>query len=304
MGGRDIERIEQEVVPHQARIPLAAVGIEDPEHRPTTRRTVAVVCDERFGALTDDISTETDPGPTRQLESDPGRLRDRGREASESGGIEDEEEALRPPCERGESMETLRDPSETIRPGQAATGQIEDEHVDGSTREQRSGDPESFVQAGGRDDDEPFETDAAGDGLDRVEAAGQVEPGHDRALGLRLGSHPQGEGRPAARAITSHADTRGPGEPARSEDRIERGEAGMEDPAGRRRGRGCLGSLRRRRQRHCPDDPRSCGTPASPEARDGGIHITTSARHRMPIVEHPFYPDKVRVAFARQIQRR
>jgi hypothetical protein len=35
-------------------------------------------------------------------------------------------------------------------------------------------------------------------------------------------------------------------------------------------------------QGQCPEDPRSCGTPASPEARDRLLHITSGGRHRTP----------------------
>ena len=40
------------------------------------------------------------------------------------------------------------------------------------------------------------------------------------------------------------------------------------------------------------DDPRSCRTPASLEARESSIHITTRGRHRTPRLEHLFYNDK------------
>ncbi len=46
------------------------------------------------------------------------------------------------------------------------------------------------------------------------------------------------------------------------------------------------GRLRRQGQR--PDDPWSCGTPASLQARDSGIQITTGGRHRTTILEHMF----------------
>nr|ADC35973.1 hypothetical protein [uncultured bacterium 148] len=39
----DLEGIDQERVVRQARIPLAALGVEDPERRPSPRRPVAVV---------------------------------------------------------------------------------------------------------------------------------------------------------------------------------------------------------------------------------------------------------------------
>ena len=82
--------------------------------------------------------------------------------------------------------------------------------------EQAPRDRQPLVQAGRGDDDEPFEPDAAGDGLDRVEAARQVEPGHDRALRLGLRGDPQGERRPAAGAVAADRDAGRLGEAAGS----------------------------------------------------------------------------------------
>ncbi len=155
----------------ETRVPFAALGVEDPERRPTPRWSVAVVGDERLGALSDDIAAQADPRPAGQLEPDAGRFGDRGREAAgESGRIEDEEQGLRAPGERGESMESIGDPRRLVGPGQSAAGQVEDEHVDRPAGEEAAGDAQTFVQAGRGDDDEPLEPDAAGDGLDRVEA--------------------------------------------------------------------------------------------------------------------------------------
>ena len=76
--------VEQQGVPGETRVPLAALGVEDPERRPPTRRAVAVVGDERFGALADDVAAQADPRPAGQLEPDAGRLVDRGREDRKS----------------------------------------------------------------------------------------------------------------------------------------------------------------------------------------------------------------------------
>jgi hypothetical protein len=164
--------VDQQDVPGETRIPLAAIGVEDPEGRPTARRTVAVVRDERLGALADDVAAQADPRPAGQLEPDAGRLGDRRREtAGESRRVEDQEQGLRSTGERGESMESLGDPGRFISPGQSTAGQVEDEQVHGAAGEETARDAEALVQAGRRDDDEPLEIDAAGGGLDRIEAA-------------------------------------------------------------------------------------------------------------------------------------
>ena len=214
----------------ETRIPFPTVGIEDPERRATTRRSVAVVRDDRLGALADDVAAQADPRPASQLEPDAGRLGDRGREAAgEPGRIEDQEQGLRAPGERGESMESVGDAGRLVGPGQSTAGQVEDEHVDRAARQQAARDREPLVQAGRGDDHEPLEPDTAGDGLDRVEAARQVEPGHDRTLGLGLRRDPEGEGGPAAGAVAADRDAGRLGEAAGTEDGVQCGEAGVDD---------------------------------------------------------------------------
>jgi hypothetical protein len=285
-----VERVEQESVVGETRIPLAALGVEDPQDRPTPRRAVAVVGDERLGPLPDHVPAETDPRPASQFEPDAGRLVDRGREAAgRPGRIEDQEQRLRSPRSCGESMEAIGDLRRRVGLRQATPGQVDDEQVDRAAGDQAAGDAQALVQAGRGDDHEPFEADAAGDGLDRVEAAREVEPGDDRTLGLGFRGDPQAEGRPSARAQPADRDTGRRREPTRSEDRVERGEASVDDPV---IGSGVVPWLavvrRARHQGQRTGDPRSCGTPASPQARDGGVHITSTGRHRTSRVEQMF----------------
>jgi hypothetical protein len=288
--------VDQQGVPGEARVPLAALGVEDPEGRPTPRRTVAVVRNERLGALADDVAAQADPRPASQLEPDAGRLGDRGRETDgQSGRIEDQQQGLRATGERGESMEPIGDLARLVGPGQSTAGQVEDEHVDRPPGEEAARDAQTLVKAGRGDDDEPLEADAAGDGLDRVEAARQVEPGDDRALGLRLGGHTQAKSGAAAGALATDRDAGRLRETARPEDRIECGEAGADDAIV---GSGLVGRVgvgrvhgherRSGRQGERADDARSCGTPPSPEARDSGVHITPTGRHWTPRIEQMF----------------
>jgi len=283
--------VDQQGVPGETRVPLAALGVEDPERRPAPRRPVAVVGHECLGPLPDDITSEPDPRPARQLEADAGRFGDRGREAArQSWRVEDQQQRLGPPRERGQSMQAVAHPRRLVGPGQSTAGEVEDEQVDRPTGEQRARDAEPLIQARRGDDHEPVEVDAASDRLDRVEAARQVEPGDDGALGLCLGGDPQREGRPAARAIPPDGDAGRLGQATRSEDRVEGGEAGPDDPiTGSRIDVWRLVDLSGvRRQGECPDDPRSCGTPAGPEARHSGVHITPTGRHETPRIERMF----------------
>ena len=264
-----LEGVDEERVVGETRVPFAALGVEDPERRPSPRRAVAVVRDERLGALADDVAAQADPRPASQLEPDAGRLGDRGREAAgEPGRIEDQEQGLRAPGERGESMESIGDLGRLVGLGQSTAGQVEDEHVDRPTGQQAAGDRQPLVQAGRGDDDEPLEPDAAGDGLDRVEAARQVEPGDDRALRLGLRGDPEGERGPAAGAVAADRDAGRLREAARAQDRVERGEAGVDDAVVAETGLVAWLLVRRlvgqRRDGQRPDDPRRLPHPIEP----------------------------------------
>ncbi len=277
----------------EARIPFPTVGVEDPERRATPRRSMAVVRDDRFGALADDIAAQADPRPASQLQPDAGRFGDRGREAAgESGRVEDQEQGLRSSGERGQSMESIGDLGRLVRPGQSTPGQVEDEHVYRTAGQQAAGDRETLVQAGRGDDHQPLEPDTASDGLDRVEAARQVEPGHDRALRLGLRRDPQREGGPSAGSVAADRDTGRLGEATRPEDRVERGEAGVDDAIVVRPRLVAWLLVGEWRDGQGSHDPRSCGSPPGPEARDCGIHITTAGRHRTSRIERMFYSGK------------
>lgn len=94
----------------EACVPASSLRVEDPELRPPPRRAEAVPGDDHLRSLADDVPTEPDPRPSGELEPEPGRLgdgdRDRHREAR---WLKDDEENARPPGERGEPPEPVRD---------------------------------------------------------------------------------------------------------------------------------------------------------------------------------------------------
>ena len=279
-------------------VPLATLGVEDPELRPPPRRPVAAARDERLGPLADDITAEPDPRPSHELQPESGGFGDGGRETGrQPGRLEGHEERLRPAGETGQPTQPLGDPGG--RHARVRTGrQVDHEDVHRAPGEEHPGDRQALIEGVGGQDDEPVEAHAAGDGLDRIERPGEVQPGDDRAVSLGRGDEPQGEGGDARRrrATQRHAGT--PWEAARPDDRIEGREAGPDDSldAGPRlaRGRGAgsvvdigrLGRERRRGQR--PDDPRSCRAPSRLEGRQSSRHVRGEGGHRMVRLEQTF----------------
>jgi hypothetical protein len=193
-GGAAGRVVAEEIRVAETAVPLATLGVEDPELRPFPRRPVAAAGDERLGPLADDVSPEPDPGPPGELEAQSRGLRHRGRESRrQPRRLEGDEERLGPAGEPGQATEPLGDLGRR-RARVRAGREIEDEDVDRATGEEHPGDRQALVERVWRQDDEPVEADTAGDGLDRVERPGEVEPGDDRAIGLGLGDEPQGEG--------------------------------------------------------------------------------------------------------------
>ena len=184
-------------------VPLATLGVEDPELRPPPRRPVAAARDERLGPLADDITAEPDPRPSHELQPESGGFGDGGRETGrQPGRLEGHEERLRPAGEPGQATEPLGDLGRR-RARVRAGWQVEDEDVDRAAGEEHPGDRQALVERVGRQDDEPVEPDPAGGGLDRIERPGEVQPGNDRAVGLGLGDEPEGEGRRTGRRRTA-----------------------------------------------------------------------------------------------------
>jgi hypothetical protein len=279
-------------------VPLATLGVEDPELRPSARRSVAAAGHERLGPLADDIPPEPDPRPPRELQAQSGRFGDGGRQPGrQARWLEGDEERLRPTGQPGQATQPLGDLGR-CRARVRARRKIDHEDVDRAAGEEHAGDRQALVERVRGQDDEPIEPDAAGGGLDRIEGAGEVEPGNDRAVGLGLGNEAQGEGGGAGARGASQGHARGAREPARPDDRVEGREAGPDDPldASSRlaHGRGSelgwvvgrLGRERRRGQRS--HDPRSCRAPSRLKGRQSSRHVRGKAGHRIARLEHLF----------------
>ncbi len=280
-------------------VPLATLGVEDPELRPSPRRPVAAAGHERLGPLADDVPPEPDPRSPDQLQAQSRGFGHRGRQTGgQTGWLEGDEERLGPAGEPGQATQPLGDLGRR-RAGVRVGRQIEDEDVDRAAGEEHPGDRQTLVERVGRQDDEPVEADAAGDGLDRVERPGEIEPGNDRAVGLGLGHEPQGEGRGTGAWSAAERDAGRAREPARADDRVESREAGPDDPldASSRLARGRRSELgwvvgrlgRERRRGQGSDHPRSCGTPSRLERRQSGRYVRGEAGHRTLRLERLFH---------------
>lgn len=287
-------RLGEEVVDREAGVALVAVGVEDPEARPSARRAEAVPRDHHLRPLADDVPPEPDPRAAGELETEPGRLGDRGAERRRTAGwLEQDEQRARTTGKRRQPVEAIRHAGGFHGRAQPSR-QVDDQQVDGPAAEERPRDRKALVEVLRRDDDQPRQADAAGDGLDRVERARDVEPGDDRAGGLGLGGEPERERGLAARAVAAEREAGRAGHAARAEDRIERGEAGRDDAlGGGEAGRGPRIRLvwkryRREGTEDLANGPRSCRTPARLERRESGGDVRGERGHRTTKIEQMF----------------
>lgn len=108
-GGFDSEcGLDQEPVPTEAGVALATVRIEDSEAHPPARRASSITGDERLRPLADDVASEMDPRPPRQLEPQSRRLCDRSRKAGdEIRWLEDDDAHTGSPPERREAPQPI-----------------------------------------------------------------------------------------------------------------------------------------------------------------------------------------------------
>ena len=248
-GGGGNRVVDEEVRAAEAAVALPALGVEDPELRPPPRRPEPVPGHRHLGLLADDVATEPDPRPPRELETEPGRLGDgRGETRGQAGRLEGDEERLRATGEGRQAPEPVRD-LRRAGAGIRARRQVDDEEVHGAAGEEGPGDREAFVEGVRGEDDEPVQPDAAGDRLNRVERPREVQPGDDRAVGLGLRGEAERERRLARPGVPAERNAGAPRQAARSEDRVERREAGPDDPVDVFRGRLRRLVLRQRRRR-------------------------------------------------------
>jgi hypothetical protein len=175
----------------QARIPGAALRVQDLELRPVARRPVAIAGNRGLAALAHDVPPEPDPACPGELQPEPARLLDgRGQPPAERVRLQDDEQRPGTPRERREPPQPVPHPRARDR-RVPPVRQVHDEQVHGPGGEQRGGQRERLLEIDRREHDEPFRAHAAGDGLHGIEGPRQVQPRDDRATCLRLCHRPQ-----------------------------------------------------------------------------------------------------------------
>jgi hypothetical protein len=224
----------------EAGVPVATIGVDDPEVGPAPGRTESIAGDEHLDLLSDDIPTEAQPGTAGQLEAQPDRFPERaGHGLGQAGRLEDDEKGAGPTRERGQPMEPVGETGRSSRatgsrrPGAVGAKlgrQVDQEQIDRAPLEERARHREALVDRCRREHHEPFEAHAAGDRLDRIERLREVEVGHDRTALLRLGGEAEGERGLAAGVIAAERDAGQARDATRPEDRVQRGEARRDDP--------------------------------------------------------------------------
>ena len=300
-------------------VALATVGVEDPEGRPPAWRAGPIAGHHHLRSLADNVASEPDPGFALELQAHTRGLADRAGDArGQARRLEDRHGDSRPTGQGRETTESIgHAPALRASTGRRrlrgssldALREIDHEEVDRPARQERAGDRDPLVDVGRGHDDEPLGLDAARDGLDRVERLGEVQPGHDRAARLGCGRKPQRNGRPTARKVTPERDAHAAGQAARSEDRVQRGKAGREDPGRIRLGArsivGLDGLVPQWHGRQRTDDgadlapapdtlltplaeSRGSGrAPLGPQGREGRRHVRGERRHD-PSIEQMF----------------
>jgi hypothetical protein len=234
-GGMTTGRLDEEILSGETAVPFAALCVEDPQLCPPPRRAKAVASHHHLRPLADHVAPEADPRPPGELEPQAGRLGHRlGRSCRQSGRPENDEQRLRAPGKRREAMETFRDsgpvPGSRTARWRALGWQVDQEDVDGSGLQQRSGHRQALVEVDRGEHDQPVELDSTSDGLDGIQASSEIHVADDAAGCLRLRGEPQRERRLAAGVVAQDGEARLPRHAAGAENRVERREPRSNDP--------------------------------------------------------------------------
>jgi hypothetical protein len=233
--GRDGEA-RQQPRPHEAAVPRAALRVQDLELRAATRRPVAIALDAGHAPLAHHVPAEPDPARPAEIQSQTARLLDRRRQpAAEPVRLQDQQQRPGPARQRREAVQ----PVPHLRPHDGRVPpvrQVQHQQVHRPRGEQRARQRERLLQVRRREHHQPLRDDPAGDGLHGIEGAREVQPGDDRPRDLCLRRDPERERRLARRGVSAQRHRGRARQPARAEDRVQRGEPRRHHAAVRVRG--------------------------------------------------------------------
>ena len=289
--------LSQELGPRQAGITQPALRVQDSQFRRTARRPKPIPRHADLGPLAHHVAAQSNPGSPPQLQP---QRRDLGKGARQGGGkarwLQDEQLDAGSTSQGSQSAETLgqvrrRNPGSR----QGSGRQVQQQQVHGPILEKHGRHRQRLLERIGRQDDQPLELNAPGNGLHRIQASGQIQIRRDPAGSLGPGHGLQRERRLAAGPIAVEDRGCGARQPAQPKDRVQGAKAGGYRPI--RRGRQAARQhlrvhvrtrSRSHRQRpHHFDSPRwvscaparSCPAPAFLERRQSGLNVRGRGRH-------------------------
>ncbi len=280
------EEVEQ---PPDAALSVALVGIPDLQLDLAARRPEPVLRHRDLCTLPDHIPSDADPGPALQVEPHPRGL---GKRAPQGRREIDRLERHEP---RTDLPGAGRQPPEQrLSVARHLFGQVGHQHLDRASPEQRAGEPEPLGRIGRPEHQQPGQIHAAGHRLERVEGAGEAQPGGDRPPCLRLGDEPQGERGLAARQIAAERHLGFADEPTGTQDRIEGGEPGGDDAVVERREGVQQGRGRQRQRREGALDGKGRSAIAEPNRRTPPPRLETRECCRKRL-DRPGWPTDGRI---------
>ncbi len=225
----------QELVAGQAAVPRPTLRIEDPERGPPVRRPVVVLRDADFRPLSNDLATQPNPAGPAELQAQAGALVERGpQRRRDPRWLKDEKERAGPSgecdqpgqlaseigrtraapvrgrrrCRRGRHRHDRR--WGRRRPPPPGFPKVQHKDVHRARLEQRASHRERLGRIVRDEHGEPFQADTASHCLHGIEGAREVDPGGERAPGLRLGESTERECGRAAGARSRQRNGAGP----------------------------------------------------------------------------------------------
>jgi hypothetical protein len=279
--------LAQQIGPGQAGIPQPALRVEDPQFRRPPRRPEAIPRDTHLYPLAHHFSSEPDPRPAAQLQSQRRDLRQgAGQLVRQAGGLEHEQLDAGLSDQRRQPVQPLPQ-CRRRRAGparrEASRRQVQQQHVHRPVLEEQRRHRQRLLDRIRGQDDQPVQPHSPGRGLDWIQAAAQIQISRYAARGLGPGDGQQSQRGLAAAGAAVDGRGRRPRQSAQPQDRIQSPKTGRHGALVRRRGLDCPTFLRRRRHgqrpHHLRSPARSGVAPAFPQGRKSGLDAGGGTGH-------------------------